>query len=178
MEKQIPWGVRLESNLVAFRVAATTFGLEFLFLLPFAGAFGYFSLGWLYWEQWTTKQFLLGRSLFGLPFLFGTLTVGWQGLMRLGGRVVVKSEGDEASVFEGLGPIGRTKRFRWSEVGQVKEGFLHDTVSTKTRTPAIRVTFRDSKRPVLKFGSMLSDKRLKFIVAEMQERLGPVPAER
>ena len=172
MEKKIPWGGWWESNLVGYRAVATTFSFEVVFLLPFTCAFGYFSLGWLYYEQWTSGQFLLGRSLFGLPFLFGTCMVGWQALMRLGGRVVVNSDGDEVSVFEGVGPIGRTKRFRWSEVEQIKEGLLSDYTSTKTRTPASRVTFRDQKRPVLKFGSMLSDKRLKFLVAEMQERLG------
>jgi hypothetical protein len=172
MENRKPRGVRWEENLAGFRVAATTFSLEFLFLLPFAAAFGYFSLGWLYGEQWTSQTFLPGRSLFGIPFLLGTAMVGWQGLMRVGGRVVVTSENDEVAVFEGLGPLGRTKRFRWSEVAEVKEGYLHDTVSTKTRTPAIRVTFREPKRPVVKFGSMLAEKRLRFVVDVMQRRVG------
>ncbi|MEP7363478.1 MAG: hypothetical protein ABI972_09505 [Acidobacteriota bacterium] len=172
MERQAPWGVRIESNLLGFRAVATTFSFEFLFLVPFAGAFGFGILSWLYEDQWLPGQFKLSHSLFTIPFVVGMFAVGWQAAMRLFGRVVVESEGDDASVFEGIGPLGRTKRFRWSEVKQVGEGLLSDFASTRTKTSAIRVDFRDTKRSALKFGSMLSDKRLTFLVEEMQQRLG------
>ncbi len=163
-----PAGVSYENYGMGWRIASTTrSGLAF-FLVPFMCIWSGFSLGGIYGSQIAEGEFDPLRSLFGIPFVLGTLLFGSMAVMSVIGRVVIKNDEldhDAGSVFMGVGPIGWTRRFRWSEVRRIDE-----TLSTgKNRSKRITLT-RDEGD--IHFGSMLSDKRRRYIIHAMRQLAG------
>ena len=92
------------------------------FLVPFMCVWSGGSLGGIYGSRIARGQFNLEASLFGIPFVLGTLLFGSIAVMSLCGKAVVRVRGDEGVVFVGVGAIGWRRRFRWGEVTRVMEG--------------------------------------------------------
>ena len=73
LQQEPPIGVELMRNTRETIVLARHSRLHLLFLAPFTAVWGGFSLFGIYGTQIIKHQFDLKTSLFGLPFLFGTL---------------------------------------------------------------------------------------------------------
>ncbi|OYW18949.1 MAG: hypothetical protein B7Z55_09725 [Planctomycetales bacterium 12-60-4] len=99
-----------------FEAGASTRSPIAFFLVPFMCVWSGFSLSGIYGTQIISGKFNLVLSLFGIPFLLGTVVMGAVALMAVCGKVVVTVRGDDATVFVGIGPLGRSRRFKWSQV--------------------------------------------------------------
>lgn len=106
-----PKGVWLRRHSRGFELGATTRSPVAFFLVPFMCVWSGGALGGIYGSQIVKGQFNLMMSLFGIPFLLGTLLFGSIALMAACGKVVVRVDGKNGEVFTGVGPIGWRRRF-------------------------------------------------------------------
>ena len=92
-----------------------------LFFVPFTLVWAGGSLSGIYGTQIMNGEFDLVQSLFGLPFLMGSVVLTTLCLMNLFGRTVVSVESEKALIFMGVGSIGWYRRFDWSSIDRVIE---------------------------------------------------------
>lgn len=92
-----------------------------LFLVPFTCIWAGGSLSGIYGSQILKGEFDLKLSLFGLPFLFGSLLLLTICLFLLFGKHVLRLSAGKGSYFVGIGPIGRTRHFRYGHASKVAE---------------------------------------------------------
>jgi len=145
---------------------ATTRAWGALFLVPFAAVWSGGSLGGLYGSQIIKGKFELLPSLFGIPFLLGSCLLVTLASMSACGKVVVRRSGDDGSIFQGVGPFGWTRRFRWSDIKAVRVG------SKKWKQNGRNDSFieLEATKPI-RFGSLLSETRRDFIVAVLKRQM-------
>lgn len=162
---QTPPGISYENYGLGWRIAATTRNGAAFFLVPFMCVWSGGSLGGIYGTQIFNGKFELMQSLFGIPFLLGTLLFGSIALLSVVGRTVIRSDDmdeDAGSIFLGIGPIGWTTRFRWSEVLRVEEGSSGNNAKQLTLV-------RD--KGDIHFGSMLSEQRRRYVLHALRQLL-------
>jgi len=119
-----PKGMWFTRTMTGFELGASTRSPAAFFLVPFMLVWSGFSLGGIYGTQIAKGHFNLGMSLFGLPFLFGTILFGSIAIMTVCGKFCVRAMSNQGEVFVGVGPIGYRKRFQWDQV---------KSISVKTR---------------------------------------------
>ena len=161
-----PKGVRLEEHPIH---GTTIFyrripGVVF-FLIPFALVWSGFSLGGIYGRQLWRGQFEMGPSLFGLPFLVGTvfllLAIGWM----LFGKVRVGFPAGEVTVTLELGPLAWTRRLAVDRGARVCLA-TSEVNRNGQRQQAIQI---DCQGKTLKFGTMM-ELEAKIFMAEALRR--------
>jgi hypothetical protein len=163
-----PKGASFYSAGGGFTVQATTRSWEAFLLVPFMCVWSGFSLNGIYGTQIRKGVFDLSSSLLGLPFLMGTFLFGGMAIMRCCGRIVVTKENDEGAVFEGVGPIGWTRRFRWSDVESIRESETRGGRGGVQKL--IALDFRPVGRDCLKFGTLLTAERRWYIIAVLRSQ--------
>lgn len=106
--------------------------------------------------------------IFLTPFILIGLGMLGAFLSCLAGRTEVRVHGTEGIVFSGIGPIGYRRRFDASAIKQVRveEKQWNDSDGDRHRKTAIVIEARSGK--VIKFGTMLSEERRKFVAAAVQ----------
>lgn len=104
-----------------WEVGATTRSWAAAYLVPFMCVWSGGSLGGIYGSQIAKGQFDLTQSLFGIPFILGSILFWWLALMAIWGKVTVDSRRGEGRVFVGLARIGRSRRFDWNDVTVIRE---------------------------------------------------------
>ncbi len=162
-----PRGAWHRSQGNEFEVGAVSRSGIAFFLVPFTLFWSGLSLGGIYGSQLAKGQFNLEQSLFGLPFLAGTLILVPITLMAIFGKVVVRSSGDSGGVFIGVGSIGWTRKFRWSEIRRARMSLT----KWKQNHRALPVIELEAPKPV-RFGSQLSEARREFMLAVLRRRVG------
>lgn len=85
-----PRGVRAEELMDGFRLTLSTRSAAAFFLIPFMMVWSGFSLGGIYGTQIWKGEFNLTMSLFGIPFVLGTLIFGSFAMMSAFGKVVLE----------------------------------------------------------------------------------------
>jgi hypothetical protein len=85
-----PKGVAVEELMDGFRLTLSTRSGAAFFLIPFMLVWSGFSLGGIYGTQIHKGEFDLTMSLFGIPFVLGTLFFGSFALMSAFGKVVLE----------------------------------------------------------------------------------------
>jgi hypothetical protein len=133
------------------RIGATTRSPFALFLVPFMVVWSGGSLGGLYGRQIRSGHFDPIQSVFGIPFILGSLMFWAIALMHVAGRVEVRIRGRDASVFTGVGPIGRTQRFHLGEFTSIREGRGGRGQASIVLEGARRVTFGQFLTPARRF---------------------------
>lgn len=160
-----PKGAWFLESTRGFEVGATTRSAIALFLVPFMVLWSGGSLGGIYGTQLMKGEFDPEASLFGVPFLIGTLVLGSVALMAVAGKIVLRVEGDDGALFTGVGPIGWTRRFNWREMRSVRT-----TVSTGSRgATRERITLEGQQR--IDFGLGITSERRHFIEACIRQAL-------
>ena len=99
-------------------VGATTRSVSAFFLVPFMLVWSGFSLGGIYGTHIVKGKFDPMMSLFGIPFVLGSVLFWSLALMAIAGKVEVRIRGEEGTIFTGLGVLGWTRRFRVTEVSR------------------------------------------------------------
>jgi hypothetical protein len=155
-----------------FRASATTRAWYALFLVPFMCVWSGASLGGIYGSQIRSGKLNLAISLFGIPFILGTLLLGSQALMATFGRVAVIREGDDGAIFVGIGPLGWTRRFRWSEAVSAMEADTRSNYRGRLPMQLISLkTVADGIPKTIRFGAQLSADRREFLLALIRSQL-------
>ncbi len=102
-------------------VGASTRSPIAFFLVPFMCVWSGFSLGGIYGSQIASGKFDLLASLFGIPFILGSILFWTFALMAVFGKVEVCIRDTESSVFVGIGSLGWRRRFDWTAVKSIRE---------------------------------------------------------
>jgi hypothetical protein len=114
-----PAGIRLEHSTTRVAMFISTRSPLAFFLIPFTALWSGGSLSGIYGSQIRSGNFSLFQSLFGLPFLLGTLVLVPATLMCLCGHMRISLRGDEGQIFTGVSFFGHRVRFRASEISDV-----------------------------------------------------------
>ena len=162
------WFERLPSG---FRTGATTRSWMALFFVPFTCAWSGASMWGIYGQQFLKGEFNLMESIFGLPFLVGTILLLALCAMSVAGRTEITKTSDRLLVFTGVGPIGITHTYSWSEFSFVREnafpGNLSFNFNFGQRGQGLAL---EGKRRIT-FGSMWSAGRRFFVLQVLRTML-------
>lgn len=154
-----PKGAWFYDDFCGWRIGASTRSPAAFFLIPFMCGWSGFSLGIIYGTQIAKGEFDFVISLFGIPFILGTLLLGGIAVMTVCGRIDVIVEDTSGRLFIGVGPFGWTRRFDWSEITWIEEDVLGYYYSGSHGQV---ISLVGNTR--LKFGSMMSEKRRYFLL--------------
>jgi len=112
-----PAGLKLTENLTGFQVVLSTRSWVALFLWPFLLVWSGGSLGGIYGMQIKAGKFSWIATLFGLPFLAGSVFLSIITFMSTFGRVIVES-GQDGKLRIRKGGLGLywTKSAAWMDV--------------------------------------------------------------
>ena len=161
-----PAGAWYEPAADGFTAGATTRSWTALFIVPFTCVWSGFSMFGIYGTQILKGHFSLGPSLFGIPFLIGSIfLVSWCA-MSVAGKVSVSVHGDRLAIFTGVGLLGLTRIANLSDFKTAREDWGH---FTNNNQPS-RVIRLEGAR-ALAFGSMLNAERRYFLLAALQSAL-------
>jgi len=158
-----PKGAWFRRDMTGFEVGATTRSASAIFLVPFMCVWSGFSLGGIYGTQIVKGQFDPMMSLFGIPFLLGTLLFGSIAVMAVCGKVVVRVIGSDGIIFTGVGPVGWKRRFRWDGVSAFR---ITETRGRRGST-SDQITMEGGQR--MSFASGISAPRMDFMVSALRQ---------
>lgn len=147
-----------------FEVGVSTRSPTAFFLVPFMCVWSGFSLGGIYGTQFVKGHFNLGESLFGIPFILGTILFGSIAVMAVCGKVVVTVDDESGIIFTGVGPIGWRRRFNWRNVSGIRRTEKYGNRGSVSE----QITFDGEKR--LNFASGVKDARLDFMFAVLKKK--------
>jgi len=139
-------------------IGATTRSPIAFFLVPFMLIWSGGSLGGLYGTQIKSGEFDLFQSLFGIPFIIGSVIFWSIALMTIWGKVELTLDNRGGKIFTGIGKIGMNKIFLWSEISRIEEK------QANIRYPGSlgnRITLEGKKR--ISFGNGLKEDRLYYL---------------
>lgn len=105
--------------------------------------------------------------LFLTPFIAIGLGMIATSLSAMFGRTEVRIGNSEGTLFSGIGPVGRRRRF---DPKLVKEVRIEDTPS-KNNTDKTSIVIETREGKLIRFGSMLKDTRRKFVAAAVSRAL-------
>ena len=108
-------------------------------------------------------------SLFGIPFVLGSVFFWGVALMTIFGKVEVFFDNLGGKIFTGIGKIGITKSFDWNDVNTVEETINSSKYNNKSTT---QISLIGQKRT--SFGSGLNDERRYFILGVMANYLNSI----
>ncbi len=164
-----PKGVLAEELMDGFRLTLSTRSAAAFFLVPFMMVWSGFSLGGIYGTQIWKGEFDLKLSLFGIPFVLGTLLFGALALMSACGKVVLEQRNGILLHRVGFLGLHWTRRRDW---GAFDRAELEE--STRRRKGGYSTTFA----VVLKgpgaehsLGSGVSRERLAWALRYLNARL-------
>jgi hypothetical protein len=162
-----PGGIWVDRGFNELTIGASTRSPIAFFLVPFMLVWSGISLGGIYGTQLMSGEFDLTMSLFGIPFILGSVLFWALTLMTICGKVEFKLNQDGGSVFTGLGSkVGLRKSFRWDEINSIREG------TTNLRYPGSQghtIVLEGKKRIVT--GSGLNDARRYYIFKSLEKVL-------
>lgn len=156
--KNPPKGAWFRKEMDRLVIGASTRSPVAFFLVPFMCVWSGGALGGIYGSQIMKGEFNLIQSLFGIPFVLGSLLFWSLALMAIGGKVEV-SIGKISSVFVGIGKLGWTRQFDWYTMATIRE------IGPNLKYPGRHQTaiVMEGKTRI-KFGTGLSEKRRHFLL--------------
>ncbi|MEX0715199.1 MAG: hypothetical protein WD066_01360, partial [Planctomycetaceae bacterium] len=117
------------------------------------------SMAGIYGTQIAAGEFNPFFSLFGIPFVLGSVFLWTVTLMAVCGKVVVGVIDDQGTVFVGVGSIGWRRRFDWREVNCIRE----ESHTAGYPGGYMRGILLEGKSR-LKFGTNLNEQRRYFML--------------
>jgi hypothetical protein len=162
------WVKKGRENLI---VGATTRSAIAFVLVPFMLVWSGGSIGGIYGTQVVSGEFSLFMSLFGIPFLIGSVIFWKLAFMAIWGKVVVTLDKEGGTIFTGIGSLGKTKKFVWSDISSVKEetSICYNRKGSRATT---KIYLEGQKR--VGFGSPLSEERRYYVLQSIKRILNQV----
>jgi hypothetical protein len=116
-----PAGAWYGETMAGHVFGASTRHASAFFLVPFMCVWSGGSLGGIYGTQIAKGEFNLMTSLFGIPFVLGSVLFWTIALMAIWGKVEVTVKEQSGSIFVGLGRLGWRRRFNLDEVETITD---------------------------------------------------------
>ena len=156
----LPPGVWFEQLANGFSVGATTRSWMAIFLVPFTCVWAGGSVGGIYGRQIAHRHFDAVSSLFGLPFLIGSCVLVSMCALYTAGKITVTQDSDRLSIFCGVGWLGWTRNYVWSDFRTIREDSGLNGFNWNRQG---RLIVLEGKRRVA-FGSMWTEDRRYFVL--------------
>ena len=168
---QPPRGIRMEEEPGgALKICYKRISPVVLFLIPFTLLWGGGSMGGIYGSQIWKGKFDPHLSLFGIPFLVGTIVLLCIISYLLFGKWEITLNGGAGTVFTGIGALGWTRRFSYDRstvvslrLTNIRYGSGYNSVPQKA------VSIRTGEKE-LAFGTLIKDEAKQFIAAAIVMR--------
>jgi hypothetical protein len=163
-----PKGVRVETDyeggtkIIYKRVSPIAF-----FFVIFTAIWGGGSMFGIYGSQLKKGHFSVVESLFGLPFLFGTIVLCSLTAFFLFGRWEIKVRGREGSVFVGVGGLGWRRQFTCGPDTRVM--LEMSSVRVNNQQQEAIILLQGSER-VISFGAAITNREVKLYIAAALSR--------
>ncbi|MCG3150394.1 MAG: hypothetical protein PCFJNLEI_03878 [Verrucomicrobiae bacterium] len=161
-----PRGIRVEND---FRGGQTItyrrVSLMVLFLIPFTAVWSGISMWGIYGQQLKKHQFDLSQSLFGLPFLFGTIVLLSVIVFMLFGKWVISLSNGAGTVFVGVGPVGWRRSFTFNRTTAVS---MRMTNIRHNNVPQQAILLRTGDKDFV-FGTGLRQDAKEFVAAAIMQ---------
>jgi hypothetical protein len=160
-----PSGAWIEQDFDTITLGATTRSWMALFFVPFTIVWAGGSMSGLYGSQIWDGKFNLAMSLFGIPFVIGSIFLISTSLMMVFGKVEIKLNTEGGKIFTGISIIGWTKQFFWSDVSNIREEVSYSSKGSATKSILLEGKTR------LDFGSTLDEEKRYYILKSLQQIL-------
>jgi hypothetical protein len=162
-----PTGASFEQFPRGFRVGASTRSWMALFIVPFTCVWSGMSLSGIYGRQITSRHFEPFSSLFGLPFMIGSVFLVAMCAMTIAGKVELSQSEDRLSVFIGVSKLGWSRTFLWSDFSSAREDGRRNGFNWNGQG---HVIVMEGKRRVA-FGSMWNEENRYFVLSALKKML-------
>lgn len=163
-----PKGVRIEESPIHGRsIIYRKMSPVVFFLIPFTAVWSGFSMGGIYGTQIEEGVFDPTRSLFGLPFLIGTVFLVSYILFSLFGRWRIGYSGGILTAAMELGPLGWTRRLVCDKSARVS---IRPSEWRKNHRPQSLIQV-ECQGGTLKFGSPIPDEAKAFIAEAVRRTI-------
>jgi hypothetical protein len=163
-----PKGVRIEDSPIRGRsIIYRKISPFVLFLIPFTAVWSGFSMTGIYGSQIKKGEFDPGMSLFGLPFLIGTIVLVSAILFMLLGRWRFSFNRGQLEVATEIGPVGWTRRLVCDKSARVS---IKASAWRQNNAPQNQIHV-ECQGNSLKFGAMIPDDRKTFIAEAIRRML-------
>ncbi len=165
-----PSGAWFEQLPGGFTIGATTRSWMAAFLIPFTCAWSGISMFGIYGSQFISGHLNFAASLFGLPFLIGTCFLLCGCALTVAGKTVITRNADRLSVFNGVGWLGLTRNYAWSDFRTAREDFATGSYNFSAGGRGRTIALEGKRR--ITFGSMLTNDRRYFVLCALRSMLG------
>ena len=163
-ENDPPDGAWFKTNFNSTIIGATTRSKSAFILIPFTLVWSGTTLWFSYGIQLINGEFSLYKTLFGIPFLIGTIILCSFALMAIWGKIELTLDDRGGRIFTGIRDIGFVKKFKWSDVKTVKE--LRAAVGEYGASQPKIVL--EGKRQI-SFGAGLTDDRRYYLIRAIKK---------
>lgn len=116
-----PKGAWYRQTMSETVIGATTRNPGAFFLIPFTFVWAGGSMTGIYGSQIQSGEFSLVMSLFGLPFLVGSIVLIATTLMSVCGKVEVRLRDRQGVIFVGVGGLGWKRRIHLDHIDTITE---------------------------------------------------------
>ena len=158
-----PKGIRIETDFEgATKITYKRISPIAFFLVIFTAFWGGGSMIGIYGSQIRKGEFKLTDSLFGIPFLLGTIVLCSVTAFLLFGRWEIRIWRNEGTVFVGVGPFGWRRRFVCDPGTRVSLEMTAVQINNRSQE-AIVVQRGDQK--VISFGTGIANREAKVFIA-------------
>ena len=154
------WCIKNYDNTI---IGATTRSVIAFFLVPFMLVWSGGSLGGIYGTQILSGEFNLFTSLFGIPFVLGSILFWGIALMAIFGKVELNLDKSGGKIFTGIGVVGFTKNFIWKDITSITE---KNTSNEYRKGVTMEIILEGKSR--LSFGGGLNDERRYYLLKALQ----------
>jgi hypothetical protein len=164
-----PAGAWFEQSPGGFRTGGTTRSWMALFFIPFTCVWSGGSLSGIYGKQLLTGHFDLSSSMFGLPFLIGSIFLLGLCAMSVAGKVEIVQNQNRMSIFVGVGVLGWTRNYQMSDFSSVREErALNANWNWGAWNRRGAAIILEGKRRAA-FGSNLTEERRYFVLSALRK---------
>ena len=166
LSKPPPKSVKIERDMMGGGTTLTYRRIAWgslLFLIPFTALWSGISMFGLYGTQIQKGELDLEKSLFGIPFLIGTIILFSIILFNLFGKWTIHLNQGQGTVFSGIGKLGWNRRFTYNRNSAI---VIQDSNTRVNGRQLEVITIKtDDKR--FSFGGFIKDDAKAYIIAAL-----------
>ena len=150
-------------------IGATTRSPIAFFLVPFMIIWTGGSIGGIYGSQIANGEFNLFMSLFGIPFIIGSIIFWSIALMAIWGKVEITFDKYGGKIFTGIDDFGITQKFNWNDISEIREV---ENVFYNSNRNGGKICLEGKKR--ISFASGINDERRYYLFNALKSALSKV----